>query len=224
MVESAVCPSLYLAATRRAALRRLMQSAAAAALAESSTVSHGPSSDSALQVLARELSEAEAACDSALARLERAKRRLFELRPVLPEEILIPADMPDSSPIVPVDWSVLRRHLRHRYAGRSDARERLAAARRAWERYQAACAAIGTPDWLLEAEAAAAEMTAHVQSAQMRIAGTPASTLAGLRLKLAILWSRSGRAPDGSDHENWDPGEALLWSALQDATRMCTRL
>ncbi len=224
MVESAACPSPYSVTTRRAALRRMLQGVVAAVLVESSIDGHRPSGDSTLQALARELSEVEATRASALARLERTERRLFVLRPVPPEEILIPADAPGFSRIVPVDWSVLRRHLRRRYAGCSDARERLAAARRAWEAYHSACASIGTPDWLLEAEAAAAEMTARVQSVQMRIAQMPASTIAGLRLKLALLWSRSGRAPGGSDREDWGLGEALLWSALQDATGMSRRI
>ncbi len=202
MVESAACPSPYSATTRRAALWRMLQCAVAAVLAESATDGLGTPSDPTLQALARELSEAEAARASAVARLERAERRLFALRPAPPKEILISADAPDVSSIVPTDWSVLRRHLRRRYAGRSDARERLAAARRAWERYQAACASIGTPEWLLDAETAVADAVARLDAVQLRIAETPTRTMAGMRLKLALLWSRSGWAPDGSDQED----------------------
>ena len=48
---------------------------------------------------------------------------------------------------------------------------------------------------------------------------TPAHSWPVLRLKLAVVWARSGRATDGSDRDDWDLGEDLLWSALQDAAR-----
>jgi len=52
-----------------------------------------------------------------------------------------------------------------------------------------------------------------------RIAATSARGWPRLRLKLAVVWARSGRAADGSDRDDGDLSEAILWSALQDTTR-----
>ena len=64
-----------------------------------------------------------------------------------------------------------------------------------------------------------AAVRARIEALHRRLAATPAHGWPGLRRKLAVLWARSGRALDGADRADWDLSEAILWSALQDATR-----
>ena len=177
-----------------------------------------PHPDAALMFLDAELHAADAAWQHALDALARAEQRLFALRPVPPTEILVPA--PDGgAPVVPARWAVLRKHLARVHAGVPDLKARLAAARQAWTSHRAALTHPSKPAWFKTAKAAEDQAAARIEVLHRRIAATPAHSWPGLRLKLAVLWARSGRAADESDRADWDLSEALLWSALQDAAR-----
>jgi len=180
-----------------------------------------PQPDAALLALEAELRAADAAWQRALDALAHAEKRLFALRPVPPADILVP-DPGGGALVVPARWSVLRKHLTRVHAGVPDLDARLAAARQAWKEHRAMLARPVEPDWYKAAEAAEDEAAARIEALHRRIAATPGRTWPGLRLKLAILWARSGRAADGSDRDDWDLSEALLWSALADATRAAT--
>jgi hypothetical protein len=206
--------------SRRAALTQTV-GATAVAVGFAPETAHAtpslPHPDAALMMLGAELRAADAAWQRALDVLSHAEQRLFALRPTPPAAILVPA--PDgSAPVVPARWTVLRKHLARVHAGAPDLKARLAAARQAWKDHQAALAHPAEPDWFNVAKAAEDRAAARIEALHQSIAETSAHTWPGLRLKLAVLWARSGRVADGSDRDDWDLSEALLWSALQDAT------
>jgi len=207
--------------SRRAALTRAAgATAVAAGLAPDAahTTTPLPHPDAALLVLEAELRAADAAWQRALDALAVAEQRLFALRPTPPAAILVPA--PDGgAPVVPARWTVLRKHLARVHAGAPDLKARVDAAHQAWKDHQAALASPIAPDWYTAAEAAEDAAAARIAALHQHIAAEPAQTWPGLRLKLAVLWARSGRAADGSDRDDWDLSEELLWSALQDAAR-----
>jgi len=168
--------------------------------------------------LEAELRAADAAWQRALDALAHAEQRLFALRPTPPAAILIPA--PDGgAPVVPARWAVLRKHLARVYAGAPDLKARLAVAHPAWRDHQTALAHADEPAWFKTTKAVEDAAAARAEALHRRLAATPAHSWPGLRLKLTVLWARSGRASDGSDRDDWDLSEALLWSALQDAAR-----
>jgi hypothetical protein len=177
-----------------------------------------PVPDAVLVALETELRIADAAWQRALDALAQAEQRLFALRPTPPAAILVP-DPDGDSPIVPARWAVLRKHLARVHAGAPDLETRLDAARQAWKAYQTALVQADEPAWFKAAKAAENTAAARIEILHRRIAATPAHSWPGLRLKLTVPWARSGRMADGSDQDDWDLSEALLWTALQDAAR-----
>jgi len=208
--------------SRRAALMQAAGAVAAiGAIAPETSRANmaAPHPDAVLLTLEAALCDADAAWQRALDALARAEERLFALRSVPPAAILVPGS-DGSAPVVPARWAVLRKHLARVHAGVPDLEARLAAARQAWKEHQAALAHPAEPAWFKAAQAAEDDAAARIEVLHRRIAATPAQTWPGVRLKLAVLWARSGRVADGSDRDDWDLGEALLWSALQDAAHM----
>jgi len=132
---------------------------------------------------------------------------------------LIAGSSHGSAPVVPARWAVLRKHLARVHAGAPDLETRLDAARQAWKAYQTALVQADEPAWFKAAQAAEDAAAARIEALHRRVATTPAHSWPGLRLKLAVLWARSGRTADGSDRDDWDLSEELLWSALHDAAR-----
>lgn len=202
--------------SRRAALRRAAGGAALAA----GLVAPSAASDAGLFALESELRDAEAAWQLALDELARTEKRLIALRPTPPAAILVP-DPAGGAPVVPVRWPTLRKHLVRHHGNGPDLATRLAETRAIWQDYQRALAHASDPAWLTNVEAAEAHAATRVEALHRRLAATPAQGWPGVRLKLAVLWSRLGPARDDRDDDDLDA--ALLKSALADATHAAAR-
>lgn len=218
MVEAGPKPITSVRLSRRAALKGAAGTiAGAAAVPVAASAPALP--DAHLLDLERALRAASADWRRASDRLAEAERRLFAMRPVPPQEIMVPESKSSDHLVVPERWAALRRHLRRLHRDDPALGVRLAAAHALWAEYHAARDRLVNAEWYIAAQAAEEEAGAAVEALHRRIGQVAAQSWSGLRVKLQVLWDRTGHRPGDSDQGDWDISEQILWSALQDAQR-----
>ena len=217
MVEAGPKPITSARLSRRAALRGTAGAVAGAAAVPAAASASLP--DAHLLDLEWTLRAASANWRRASDRLAEAEQRLFAMRPVPPQEILVPESRGSDHLVVPESWPALRGHLRRVHRDDPAFGARLAAAHAQWAEYHAARDRLANADWYIAAQAAEEAAGAAVEALHRRIAQTAAQSWSGLRVKLQVLWDRTGHRPGDTGQDDWDVSDQILWSALQDAQR-----